>query len=66
MYSNNIVNSQESTTILKCLYKKSLETYWRHHVSEASVICNLNQSMNKQNITNIQGSQKFNPKNIKQ
>ena len=25
MYINNIVNFQESTTILKCLYKKSLE-----------------------------------------
>ena len=32
MYSNNIVNFQESTTIFKCLYKKSLETYRMHHV----------------------------------
>ena len=33
IYSNNIVNFQESTTIFKWLYKKSLETYCRHHVS---------------------------------
>ena len=32
MYSNNIVNVQESTTILNAYIKKSLETYWRHHV----------------------------------
>ena len=31
MYSNNIVNFQESTTILNASTKKSLETYWRHH-----------------------------------
>ena len=31
MYSNNIVNFQESTTILNA-YTKSLETYWMHHV----------------------------------
>ena len=35
MYSNNILNFQESTTILND-YKKRLETYWRH-----SVCCNL-------------------------
>ena len=29
MYSKNIVNFQESTTILNAC-KKSLETYWRH------------------------------------
>ena len=28
MYSNNIVNFQESTTILNTRTKKSLETYW--------------------------------------
>ena len=31
MYSNNILNSQESTTILNAC-TKSLETYWRHFV----------------------------------
>ena len=31
MYSNNILNFQESTTILDAC-KKSLETYWIHHV----------------------------------
>ena len=32
-YSNNIVNFQESTTILNtCTKKKGLETYWRRHV----------------------------------
>ena len=32
MYSNNILDFQESTTILNA-YTKSLETYWRHHIS---------------------------------
>ena len=32
MYSNTIVNFQESTTILNACTKKSLETYWIHHV----------------------------------
>ena len=32
MFSSNILNLQESTTILKSLYKKSLETYWMHNV----------------------------------
>ena len=32
MYSNNIMNFQESTTILNACTKKSLETYWRHLV----------------------------------
>ena len=32
MYSNNILNFQESTTILNACAKKSLETYWMHHV----------------------------------
>ena len=32
MYSNNVVNFQESTTILNACTKKSLEAYWRHHV----------------------------------
>ena len=31
MYSNNIVNFQESTTILNAC-TKSLETYWMYHV----------------------------------
>ena len=33
MFSNNILNFQESTTILNAGIKKSLETYWIHHVS---------------------------------
>ena len=33
MYRNNIVNFQESTTILNAGTKKSLETYGRHHVA---------------------------------
>ena len=33
MYSNNILNFQESTTILNACTKKSLETYWRHYAS---------------------------------
>ena len=33
MYSNNIQNFQESTTILNACTKKSLETYWKHHIS---------------------------------
>ena len=32
MYSNNIVNFQESTAILNACTKKSLETFSRHHV----------------------------------
>ena len=32
IYSNNIVNFQESMTILNACTKKSLETYWRPHV----------------------------------
>ena len=32
VYSNNILNIQESTTILNAGTKKSLETYWMHHV----------------------------------
>ena len=32
MYSNNIVNFQESTIILNTCTKKSLETYWIHHI----------------------------------
>ena len=31
MDRNNIVNFQESTTILNA-YTESLETYWMHHV----------------------------------
>ena len=32
MYSNNILNVQESTTILNACTKKTLENYWMHHV----------------------------------
>ena len=32
MYCNNIMNFQESTTILNACIKKSLETYWMHHI----------------------------------
>ena len=32
MHSNNILNFQESTRILNTCTKKSLETYWIHHV----------------------------------
>ena len=35
MYRNNILNFQES----KCLYKKSLETYWMHHVYVCVYTC---------------------------
>ena len=34
VYSNNILKFQESKTILNACTKKSLKTYWRHHVSE--------------------------------
>ena len=34
MYSNNILNFQESKTIFKCPYEKSQETYGMHLVSE--------------------------------
>ena len=37
MYSNNIVNFQVSTPILNAC-KKSLETYWRHHVRPWRVV----------------------------
>ena len=33
IYSNNIVNFQEYTTILNTYTKKSLETYWMYHVT---------------------------------
>ena len=33
MYSNNILNFQESLTILNACIKKSLEAYWRYHVA---------------------------------
>ena len=36
MYSNNIGNFQESTTILNA-YTKSLETYWMPHVLELEI-----------------------------
>ena len=32
MYSNNILNFQESKIILNYLYQKSLESYWFHHI----------------------------------
>ena len=32
MYSNNILEFQESTTIVNACTKKSLETYWNHYV----------------------------------
>ena len=37
MYSNNLLNCQESTIILNVCTKKSLETYWRYHVSHFQV-----------------------------
>ena len=36
IYSNNLLNLQESTTI-KCLYQKSLETYWRHYACQTPI-----------------------------
>ena len=39
MYNNNIVNFQESMTILNACTKKSLETYWRHHVNGFECFC---------------------------
>ena len=38
MYNNNILNFQESTTIFDTRTKKSLESYWMHHVSLSSMI----------------------------
>ena len=32
MYSNNIPNISRVYDNFKCVYKKSLKTYWRHHV----------------------------------
>ena len=32
MYSNKILNFQVSTTISNACKKKSLETYWKHHI----------------------------------
>ena len=41
MYSNNILNFQDSTTILNAC-TKSLETYWRHHaISECSKLAQM-------------------------
>ena len=43
MDSNNILNFQESTTILNACIKKCLETYWMHYVSiYLSIYLNLN------------------------
>ena len=39
MYSNNIVNYSRVYNNFKCLYKKSLETYWRHHVYICVCVC---------------------------
>ena len=36
MYSNNILNFQESTRILNAC-TKSLEAYWGHHVSYSNI-----------------------------
>ena len=33
MYSNKILKFQESMTILNACTKKSLDTYWMHHIS---------------------------------
>ena len=38
MYSNEILNFQESTTILNAWTKK-METYWIHHVRACMCIC---------------------------
>ena len=38
MYSNNILNFQESTTILNTCRKKSLESYWRHLVKSKKTV----------------------------
>ena len=35
MYSNNIVNFQEFSTILNACIKKSLKTYWMHHINNS-------------------------------
>ena len=37
MYSNNVLNFQESMTILNACTKKSLETYWIHHVYDSLI-----------------------------
>ena len=37
MYNNNVVNFQESTTMLNAYTKKSLETYWRHLVTKKNL-----------------------------
>ena len=34
MYSNNILNFEESTIILNACTKKRMETYWKHHVHD--------------------------------
>ena len=39
MYSNNILNFQESTTILNACTKRSLETYWMHQVHSILIKC---------------------------
>ena len=35
IYSNNILNFKESDNF-KCLYEKSLGTYWRHHITRCT------------------------------
>ena len=37
MYSNNIQNFQECTTILNACIRKSLKSYWRYHVSSFEI-----------------------------
>ena len=39
IYRNNIVNFQESTTILNACTKKNLKTYWMHLVYYINMIC---------------------------
>ena len=55
MYINNIVNFQESTTILNACIKKSLDTNWRHHVYVNIHYWNALQIMDK----SIAGDQKL-------
>ena len=45
MYRKNILNFQESTTILNG-YTKNLETYWMHHVFLIEIICSYMVSSN--------------------
>ena len=64
MYSNNIVNFQESTTILNACTKESLQTFWRPHV----ILSQLSTTTYIENNLNYLGmkSTKFTTKIIKQ